>query len=163
MYVIRNLKDGKVDGEKIEYKQDGVLKNKMLFKEDQLQKSTIYYANGNPKETTNYKTSKKDGLFENFSEKGIKIEEGFYKNDYKNGIWKRFDNEDAHLLYETTFTDNVKNGIAKEYNNANRISAEGMFKNNEKDGIWKHYNLAGKLTKEVVYNLGKEISTKKYK
>ncbi|MGB1000420.1 MAG: toxin-antitoxin system YwqK family antitoxin, partial [Flavobacteriales bacterium] len=106
---------------------------------------------------------KKNGLYESYNDKGIKIEEGNFKSDYKNGIWKRYDSRDGHLLYETTFADNVKNGIAKEYNKANKVSAEGMFKNNEKNGVWKHYNLAGKLKKEVSYNLGKEISTKAYK
>ena len=135
----------------------------MIFKDDQLQKSTKYYANGNKEETFNYSSGKKDGVYEFFTENGIKIEEGLYKNEYKNGLWKRYDSKDEHLLYETNFIDNVKNGIAKEYNNANRVSAEGMFKNNVKDGMWKHYNLAGKLTKEISYELGKEISTKEYK
>ena len=103
------------------------------------------------------------GLFQKYTDLGIKTEEGSYKNDYKEGIWKKYNSKTGDLETETTYQNSVKNGVFKEYNKANRISIEGNYKNNEKDGIWKIYDLAGKLSKEIEYKLGREISSKEYK
>ncbi len=163
LYIEKTLVDGKLDGKELIYNQNGILLTQRLFREDQLQEEVGYYENGNKKYLNSYKYRKRNGLFERYDEKGIKTEEGNYKDDYKSGVWKTYSAHDGSLITETTFVNGIKNGITKNYNVANKVSSEGNYKNNEKDGVWKHYNLAGKLVKEVEYKLGREISSKEYK
>ncbi len=163
IYIEKTLKDGKLDGKELKYNANGVLLTQKLYKEDQLQQLITYYENGNKKSLNNYAHGKRNGLFEEYTEKGIKYKSGDYKDDFKTGIWKIFAQNDGSLISETTYVNGIKNGITKIYNVANKVSSEGNFKNNEKDGIWKSYNLAGKLIKEIEYKLGREISSKEYK
>ncbi len=110
-----------------------------------------------------FKHVKKDGLYQQCNEKGIFEKEGQFKDGYKNGVWKSLNANDGRLLSVITFSNSLKNGITKIYNEANRVAEEGTYKNDAKDGVWKVYNLAGKLIQEIDYQLGKELSSKTFK
>ncbi|RKF04003.1 antitoxin component YwqK of YwqJK toxin-antitoxin module [Tenacibaculum lutimaris] len=161
--IEKNLKDYKLDGVQKTWNQNGILLSMKTFSKDQIQQEIYYYKNGHKDQVHNYSYGKKEDLFERYTEKGIKLEVGYYKHGFKTGVWKNFDSETGRLITERTYENNVLNGIYKSYNEANKVSTEGSYKNGEQDGIWKHYNLAGKLIQETEYQIGKEISEKKYK
>ncbi len=157
------IKSYKIDGKELIYNQLGVLLTERVFNEGQLGKATFFYENSNKESVHNYKHGKRDGLYQEYTDTGIKIEEGNFKDNYKNGVWKAYDDESGSLLSKTYYEAGVKHGSIIKYNEANKVSVEGTYKNGEKHGIWKHYNLSGQLTEEVEYELGREISRKEYK
>lgn len=159
----KKMVDGKLEGDFITYNQDGIMVDKKEFVKDFLIKHITYYENGRKDEERNYKNGKFQGVYERYTDEGVKIEEGKFENDVRVGIWKKYNRKTKRLETETTYRNDVKNGIFKEYNEAERIAEQGNYKNNEKDGVWKYYNLAGKLEKEITYDLGREITVKTYK
>ncbi|MEM7486525.1 MAG: toxin-antitoxin system YwqK family antitoxin [Bacteroidota bacterium] len=158
----KQLKDGKLDGDKLEYNQDGVLLRKMKFIEDQLQISELFHKNAAKKEVQHYDYGKKNGLYELYHENGTKILSGNYADGYKDGVWKNYNAKNGIISEKTTFKNNVKNGLYLKYNKAERLSREGNYLNDVKHGTWKFYNLAGKLNKEIVYDRGKITSSKEF-
>lgn len=159
----RSIKDNKLDGTFKRYNENGVLLLEINFKQDQMLSGIAYYLNGNKKEIRNFSFGKQNGLFQQYSDKGILLVEGNYKDNFKTGIWKTYDEDDGRLIAESTYVNNILNGLFKDYNEANRVNWRGYYKNGEKDGVWEKYNLAGKITQETEYKLGREISTKNYK
>ncbi len=161
--VEKTIKDNMLEGKLKRYNENEVLLLEVDFKKDQIQKGVAYYLNGNKKEVRHFAYGKQNGHFEKYSDEGIKLQEGDYKDDFKTGVWKKYDSKDGRLLSESTYKNNILNGLYKSYNEAARVDWEGNYKNGEKDGIWKRYNLAGKLKQETEYKLGREISNKDYK
>jgi antitoxin component YwqK of YwqJK toxin-antitoxin module len=109
------------------------LENYKLGKIDGLK--TIYYKDGKIAEETNYSNGIKNGVYKNFSEKGVLIEFVSYKNDEYDGL--------------ATYKDI-----------SGKITAQGIFKDGKKIGIWKFYT-DGKLVKSENFNKqGKKFQKK---
>ncbi|MBS9461716.1 hypothetical protein KIM67_04795 [Flagellimonas sp. 389] len=159
---LKQLKDGKLEGDKLEYNQNGVLLRRMKFVKDQLLLSELFYENEAKKEIQHYEHGKKNGLYELYHENGTKILSGNYMDGYKNGAWKNFDLDNGTIVEKTTFKNNVKNGLYIKYNEAEKPSHKGNYLNGTKDGKWEFYNLAGKPIKEILYRKGKVISKIEY-
>ncbi len=96
---------------------------------------SIYYKDGKIAEETNYIDGVKNGIYKNFSEKGILLETVNYKNDEYDGLATYRETDD-------------------------KITAQGIFKNGKKAGIWKFYK-DGKLVKSENFNKqGKKFQKK---
>jgi antitoxin component YwqK of YwqJK toxin-antitoxin module len=96
---------------------------------------TIYYKDGKIAEETNYIDGIKNGVYKNFSEKGVLLETVTYNNDEYDGLatYKSIDD---------------------------KITSQGVFKNGKKIGIWKFYT-DGKLVKSENFNKqGKKFQKK---
>jgi antitoxin component YwqK of YwqJK toxin-antitoxin module len=96
---------------------------------------TIYYKDGKIAEETNYINGIKNGVYKNFSEKGVLLETVTYKNDEYDGL--------------ATYKDI-----------SDKVTAQGIFKDGKKVGIWKFYT-DGKLVKSENFNKqGKKFQKK---
>ena len=157
---IRTLLNWKLDGEFKRFGKSGILIEKKMYQSDQLILHQTYFDNGKQESVTHYVLGKKEGVYQLFSDEGIKLCEGYYEDNLKNGLWKDFRSRDGELSTSQVYKDDERHGLFQRYNLANKLSQQGNFVNNEKDGLWNEYDLSGKLVKEIEYSLGKKISEK---
>ena len=97
---------------------------------------SVFYTNGKIAEEMNYKNNQKNGPYKRYTESGIIIEESNYKND-------QFDNF-------ATFRDPDDGNIV----------SKGKFINGKKSGIWQFFK-KGKMVKEVNMSYPQNISKTK--
>lgn len=88
---------------------------------------SVYYASGKIAEEINYKNNLKNGSYKKFAENGTLLEESNYSNDQYNGL--------------SIFRDALGNVVSK-----------GMFVNGKKSGMWQFFE-KGKLVKEMNMSL----------
>ena len=92
---------------------------------------------------------------------GIVLREGNYKNNFKEGVWKEY--TDKGVLHEqSTYVAGNLQGVYKEFYASGKVRQEGNYKDDQKDGTWKYYDASGKLTAEVIYEKGNRIKTVDY-
>lgn len=79
------------------------------------------------------------------------IEEGTYKNNNKEGVWKtyhpfkgKYDKNDMRVQYLTTYKNNKKDGLFVEFGYDRDTVEVGEFLANKRAGVWKKYK-DGKL------------------
>ncbi len=101
-------------------------------------------------------------LIFNKTDKTIKVEEGKYVNNKKEGIWKKY-YPGGKIKHEITYISNKPNGNAKFYYENGNISEEGIWKGNKWIGNYKFYHDNGKPSYEWTYSeKGKRTGTQKY-
>ncbi|WBX73283.1 hypothetical protein PG913_10540 [Tenacibaculum pacificus] len=153
---------GKLNSDYFKYNLNKVLLVKRFYEHGKLIDSELYFENGNKKEIIKRIGKSDNATVEIYNKDGFLIKKGTYLKKYKNGLWKFFEPKKGRLVEEITYANNSKHGLYKKYNAANIISIKGNYINNNKDGVWKYYDLAGSIKKEIVYQLGKKISTKTF-
>ena len=97
--------------------------------------------------TENYSKGKLEGLRSVFYISGKIAEEIMYKNNLKNGFYKKY-TEKGDLLEESNFKNDVYDGLAIFRDGNGVLVSKGQFVNGKKAGIWQFYE-KGKLIKEV--------------
>lgn len=98
--------------------------------------------------TENYSKGKLEGMRNVFYPNGKIAEEILYKNDQKNGPYKRY-TESGIIIEETNYKNNEYDGLAIFRNpDDGTIVSQGKFVNGKKAGIWKFFE-KGKLVKEM--------------
>jgi antitoxin component YwqK of YwqJK toxin-antitoxin module len=85
---------------------------------------SVFYASGKIAEEMNYKNNLRNGPYKRYTESGIIIEESNYKNDQFDGLAIFRDPDDGNIV------------------------SKGKFTNGKKTGIWQFFE-KGKLVKEV--------------
>lgn len=97
--------------------------------------------------TENYSKGKLEGLRSVFYPNGKIAEELIYKNDFKNGPYKRY-TESGIIIEESNYKNNQYDGLAifRDPNDGTIVS-QGKFVNGKKAGIWQFFQ-KGKLFKE---------------
>ena len=139
--------------------------------------NVIYYKN-NIKEIGHWKDGKQNGLFQMYTEEGILIDSGTFKDGERDGETKQFYNDtgklrvaanykngvldgkfkayypNGNLQGEVTYKNGEMNGEYKEYNENKNIRLSGSYKNNLQDGEWKSYLEDGTLESIVNYKDG---------
>ena len=63
-----------------------------------------------------------------YYETGVLRRETFYKNDYEDGVEKRYTNK-GKLRYETSYKEGEKEGVKKWYDENGRLETTIVFKN----------------------------------
>lgn len=107
----------------------------------------------------NYKLGKIDGLKTIYYKDGKIAEETNYINGIKNGVYKNF-SEKGVLLETVTYKNNEYDGLAIYKDISDKITAQGFFKDGKKVGIWKFFT-DGKLVKSENFNKqGKKFQKK---
>ncbi len=108
-----------------------------------------YYhqASKNIMTTENYVNGKLEGLRTVFYVSGKIAEEISYKNNLKNGFYKKY-TEKGILLEESMFKNNIYSGLAIFSDTNGNIVSKGQFVNGKKSGIWQFFE-KGKLVKET--------------
>lgn len=95
----------------------------------------------------NYSKGKLDGLRTVFYISGKVAEEINYKNNLKNGFYKKY-TEKGVVLEESIFKNNIYNGLAIFSDANGNIVSKGQFVNGKKSGVWQFFE-KGKLVKET--------------
>lgn len=108
-----------------------------------------YYhlASKNIMTTENYIKGKLEGLRTVFYSSGKIAEEINYKDNLKNGFYKKY-NEKGILLEESTFKNGQYSGLAIFRDSNGNTVSKGQFVNGKKAGIWQFFE-KGKLVKEM--------------
>lgn len=98
--------------------------------------------------TENYSKGKLEGLRSVFYPNGKIAEEILYKNNLKNGIYKRY-TESGIIIEESNYKNNEFDGMAtfRDPDDGNIVS-KGKFTNGKKTGVWQFFE-KGKLVKEM--------------
>lgn len=98
--------------------------------------------------TENYSKGKLEGLRSVFYSNGKIAEEIIYKNDLKNGVYKRY-TEAGIIIEESNYKNDQYDGLAtfRDADDGNIVS-KGKFVNGKKAGIWQFFE-KGKLVKEM--------------
>jgi antitoxin component YwqK of YwqJK toxin-antitoxin module len=108
-----------------------------------------YYhqASKNIMTTEHYVNGKLEGLRTVFYLSGKIAEEISYKNNLKNGFYKKY-TEKGILLEESMFKNNIYSGLAIFSDTNGNVVSKGQFVNGKKSGIWQFFE-KGKLLKET--------------
>jgi antitoxin component YwqK of YwqJK toxin-antitoxin module len=108
----------------------------------------IYYhlASKNTMTTENYSKGKLEGLRTVFYINGQIAEEINYKDNLKNGFYKKY-TEKGMLLEESTFKNDLYSGLAIFSDSKGDMVSKGHFVNGKKAGIWQFFE-KGKTAKE---------------
>jgi antitoxin component YwqK of YwqJK toxin-antitoxin module len=108
----------------------------------------------------NYSKGKLQGLRSVFYISGKIAEEAMYKDNLKNGFYKRY-TEAGIIIEECTYKNNDFDGLAifKDADDGAVVS-KGKFVNGKKSGIWQFFQ-KGKLVKEENMSAGRSSKTKK--
>jgi antitoxin component YwqK of YwqJK toxin-antitoxin module len=97
--------------------------------------------------TENYSKGKLEGIRSVFYPSGKIAEETMYKNDLKNGFYKKYA-ENGIIIEESNYKNNEYDGLATFRNpDDGTIVSTGKFVNGKKAGIWQFFQ-KGKLVKE---------------
>ncbi|MEC5164639.1 antitoxin component YwqK of YwqJK toxin-antitoxin module [Flavobacterium sp. PL11] len=107
-----------------------------------------------------YKIGKLEGVQTTFYQSGKVAEEIVYKNNLKNGVYKKY-TENGTILEESNFVKDNYQGTAVFRDANGEVVSKGVFTNGQKTGIWQFYD-KGALVKEVNMSISQnEIKTKK--
>ncbi len=159
----KSYKEFKLDGIQLLYSKSNVLLRRELYKNGLLEKKETFFDTGRPYQIARFKNGTKHGKFVFYKSSGAKDLEGEYSNGDRTGVWKSYSEADGWLHYETTYENDTENGWERVYYKTGQVEMEGNYVKGSRDGVWKHYDEAGKLVKEVSYELGNEIYSKSYK
>jgi antitoxin component YwqK of YwqJK toxin-antitoxin module len=96
----------------------------------------------------NYSNGKLEGLRSVFYPNGKIAEEMIYKNNLKNGVYKRY-TESGIIIEESNYKNDQYDGLAifRDADDGTIVS-KGKFTNGKKTGIWQFFE-NGKLVKET--------------
>ena len=98
--------------------------------------------------TENYSKGKLEGLRSVFYSNGKIAEEIIYKNDLKNGVYKRY-TESGIIIEESNYKNNQYEGLAifRDADDGSIVS-KGKFTNGKKTAVWQFFE-KGKLVKQM--------------
>ncbi|HSH52304.1 MAG TPA: hypothetical protein VK982_11335, partial [Bacteroidales bacterium] len=169
------LIDGKPDGLWKSYYMSGIRRSIGKWKNGKLDSTWLFFSHtGDTSNIINYLQGKKNGYaFEYFpaSDKGkltLKIKE-LYLNDHRSGISYYYYNN-GKIKKIIPFTDDVKNGLAFEFDADSNIISVTRYRNNEiilheeinrydnqgkKTGIWKNFYPNGTIKEKKEYLNGR--------
>ena len=111
-----SLKNGKLDGEWIEWYNNG----QMLIKE-------------------NYLNGIKDGSYSSWNDNGQKLVQGIFRNGDQDGLWTYW-YENGQKEKEMTFSKGKMNGLWTWFYKNGSIKGKGTYKNGQKNGKWSFWN-----------------------
>lgn len=97
--------------------------------------------------TENYSKGKLEGLRTVFYSNGKIAEEIGYKNNLKNGFYKKY-TENGIVLEESIFKNNQYSGLAIFRDSNGNMVSKGQFVKGKKAGIWQFFE-KGKIVKEI--------------
>lgn len=92
-----------------------------------------------------------------------KVEEGYYKDDRKEGIWIKYHNDGVTPKLKGEYENNRPKGNYIKYHQNGKIREIGNFEKNQYHDSLKRFHENGKLEYEANYNaIGKEQGKVKY-
>lgn len=82
------------------------------------------------------------------------VEDGYFKNNAKTGVWKAY-HSSGKLEYEITYKNDEPNGPAKFYSEDGRLILEGILRGKDFDGDYFIYDLNGNKVRKNSSNKNK--------
>ena len=101
--------------------------------------NVIYYKN-NIKEIGHWKDGKQNGLFQMYTEDGILIDSGTFKNGERDGVTEQFYNDTGKLRVSANYKNGVLEGEFKAYYPNGNLQGEVNYINGEMNGEFKEYH-----------------------
>jgi antitoxin component YwqK of YwqJK toxin-antitoxin module len=173
------FKDGKPVGELQRFYEDGTIKARMIYHEnDDSVKVSFYYQttnlwakgqyadmkkagewsyysyySGKLVVKENYERGLKIGMSQKFYESGALTEELEFKNDMKNGKWNQFYENGVPRL-KGNYQANLRTGSYLVFYPTGQTQISGQFKNDKMEGKWLYYDEKGKVELEMEYQNG---------
>lgn len=113
----------------------------VMFAEDYVKgklngKRIVYFPNGKIAEEISFVNDLMEGTYKQYTEKGVVLEESFYKN-------------------------NKLHGIAIFRNSHGEVTSKGKFANDLKTGVWEYYDKGKLVKKEDMTNKKVQLARKK--
>lgn len=93
---------------------------------------------------------KREGHWKEYSQHGILLREGDYRNGLKTGRWKLY-YETGELAIEETYFEGKKDGPFHSYYQSGRPISEGQYENGKREGRFNIFDHSGKLVKTMVF------------
>jgi antitoxin component YwqK of YwqJK toxin-antitoxin module len=124
-----------------------VSEGKVINKVFEGQWKYYHLASKNIMTTEHYSKGKLEGLRTVFYSNGKIAEEIIYKNNFKNGFYKKY-TENGIVLEESIFKNDQYSGLAIFRDSNGNTVSKGQFVNGKKAGIWQFFE-KGKLIKEM--------------
>lgn len=125
-----NCIDGKIDGDFLEYHENGTLSFKCNYVKGLKEgPATHYFDTGNKQIFETYYKGKKTGPYKEYYSIGKLMLEGFYKNWKKDSLWI-------------------------EYTESEKKRAKGYYQNGLQFGLWEYYFENGKIELTGIYENG---------
>lgn len=87
---------------------------------------SVFYASGKIAEEMTYKNNLKNGSYKRYTESGILIEESNYKNDQFDGLAIFRDPDDGNMVSKGKFTNGKKTGIWQFFEKGKLVKSENM-------------------------------------
>ena len=128
-------------------KNNKVSEGKVVNKQFEGEWKYYHLASKNIMTKENYSKGKLDGLRTVFYSNGKIAEEIMYKNNLKNGSYKKYTEKGA-LLEESNFKNDLYSGLAIFRDGNGDIASQGQFVNGKKEGMWQFFE-KGKMVKEM--------------
>ncbi|NTW26043.1 MAG: toxin-antitoxin system YwqK family antitoxin, partial [Lentimicrobium sp.] len=115
----------------------------------------VYYdTTGSVKAQTDFTENGTKAFTITFYRSGVKMSEGLYINEKRDGSWK-FYNEEGVLISEEVYNNGVAEGTWKTYYANKAILEEMNYHNGVKEGVWKQYFFDGPVKINATYKNGK--------
>ncbi len=162
-YALLNYKDNKKDGTYKVFYSNGKIAVSGLYKNDSLNGQVLnYFKEGRLKIESYYKDNKLDGCLKEYWENGkIKSIKCYKSDDVIPGSYKEY-YETGHIYIDTKFDQNSGAVIMRFYHSNGNLASEGKKKDGNIIGIWKEFSEEGLPSKELIYEKGRLIETRKY-
>lgn len=80
------------------------------------------------------------GLFQMYTEDGILIDSGTFKDGERDGLTEQFYNDTGKLRVSANYKNGVLEGEFKAYYPNGNLQGEVIYKNGEKNGDFKEYH-----------------------
>lgn len=148
------------------------------YKNGELDGLNVVYYKNNIEEIGHWKDGKQNGLFQMYTEDGILIDSGTFKDGERDGVTEQFYNDtgklrvsanykngvlegefkayypNGNLQVEVNYVNGEMNGDFKEYHENKKIRLSGSYKNSLQEGEWKSYLEDGTLESIINYKVG---------
>ena len=161
-----------------EYQEDGKIQYVQNYKDGLASgESIIYNDKGFMYLKTNYFNGKRNGKETHYevllrSHQNVVVEEGNYKDDYKEGVWTTYQYEcsdpDCKTYYPpfiwvtSNYVLGELQGEQVQYN-MGKLQTKEYYKNGKKDGLWEQFDTeTGKKWQDELYQDGILIKETKY-
>jgi antitoxin component YwqK of YwqJK toxin-antitoxin module len=174
-------KEGKLNGRRERYNEDGLLWHESNYKNGLLQGiCQEYHSNGQVRFTEFYVDGKKHGYHKEYNFDGLLSESGNYKHGRKDGLWKSFWDPDPLKFFTDgrfvkIFFENGKaqgpwlyysevgkvDGVWKTFHSNGELHYIETFKNGKKEGLWEEYYKNGQLKTKIYFHNGYKQGMKK--
>ena len=96
------------------------------------------------------------GTKKSYSENGILVAEGEFKEGLPNGVWTYY-HENSKISGKGKMFNGLREGSWSYYFPDGKVQAEGKYVNDEVSGFWKFYSEDGSPKEEKNFDIDEEI------